>query len=107
MYNMSFTYENNLIRVQYSNSNIHIFDSYKIKRKQDMERILSIIQCASFNRGIFYTRRMNSWVREWKAHNVLYKLGIKKERAKGVNLNENESILRKFGYFILSLFYWK
>ena len=107
MYTISFTYENNLIRVQYSNSNIHIFDSYKIKRKQDMEKILSIIQCASFNRGIFYSRSQNSWIREWKAHNILYKLGIKKASTQHIDLSENESVLRRFGYFILSLFSWK
>ena len=107
MYTLSFAYENNLIRVKYDSSNIHIFNSHKIKRKQDMEKILSIIQCASFNRGIFYTRSTKSWVRKWKAHNILYKLGIKKERTKSVNLNEKETMLRKFGYFILSLFSWK
>ena len=104
MYTISIPFEGNLIQAEYNSSNIHIFNSYKIKRKRDMKRILMLIKCASFNRGIFYSRKEKSWIREWKAHNILYKLGIKKERTSSVDLNENESILRRFGYFILSLF---
>lgn len=107
MYNLAFMYEGKSISVKYNSRNIHIFDSHKIKRKRDMKGILKIVQYASFNRGIFYTRKMSSWIREWKAHNILYKLGIHKERTNSVDLNEKESVLRKIGYFILSLFYWK
>ena len=107
MYTISIPFEGKLIQAEYNNSNIHIFDSYKIKRKRDMKRILMLIRCASFNRGIFYSRNEKSWIREWKAHNILYKLGIKKASTQHTDLSENESVLRKFGYFILSLFYWK
>ena len=107
MYTISIPFEGNLIQAEYNSRNIHIFNSYKVKRKRDMKRILMLIRCASFNRGIFYSRKEKSWIREWKAHNILYKLGIKKERTESVDLNENESILRRFGYFILSLFSWK
>jgi hypothetical protein len=104
---MSIPFEGNLIQVEYNSNNIHIFNSYKIKRKRDMKRILMLIRYASFNRGIFYSRKEKSWIREWKAHNVLYKLGIKKVSTRHTDLNENESIFRRFGYFILSLFSWK
>ena len=107
MYIISIPFEGNLIQVEYNNSNIHIFNSYKIKRKRDMKRILMLIRCASFNRGIFYSQKEKSWIRKWKAHNILYKLGIKKVSTQHTNLYENESKLRKFGYFILSLFSWK
>ena len=72
MYSMSFKFENNLIQVHYNGHSISIFNSYKIKRKRDMRFILTLVECASFNRGIFYSRNQNSWIREWKAHNVLY-----------------------------------
>ena len=107
MYNLAFMYEGKSISIQYNSRNIHIFDSYKIKRKRDMKGILKIVQYASFNRGIFYTRKMSSWIREWKAHNILYKMGIKRTSSKDTDLCETESKKRRFIYFILSLFYWK
>ena len=107
MYTISFPLSGNLIQAEYNGHSISIFNSYKIKRKRDMKFILTLIECASFNRGIFYSRSQNSWIREWKAHNVLYKLGIQRKRTGSVDLNEDETILRKFGYFILSLFSWK
>lgn len=107
MYSMSFKYENNLIQVHYNRHSISILNSYKIKRKRDMRFILTLIECASFNRGIFYSRNQSSWIRDWKAHNVLYKLGIKNSKTKHITLNEKKSLLKRFGYFILSLFCWK
>lgn len=106
MYNMSVSFENNLIQIQYNSHNIHIIDSYKIKRKRDMKHILSIVRHASLNRGIFYLRKENSWIREWKAHNILYKLGLFKSHTKDTDLDEKENKKRRFCYFILSLFSW-
>ena len=104
MYNISLPFENSYIHIQFNSKNIHIIDSFRVKRKRDMEKLLSQVEYASFERGIFYSRDLESWIQEWKAHNVLYNLGICKERTKSVDLNENENKIRKFGYFILSLF---
>ena len=106
MYTISFPFSGNLIQAEYNGHSISIFNSYKIKRKRDMEFILTMIECASYNRGIFYSRSKSSWIREWKAHNILYKLGLFKKSTKDLDLYENESKLRRFGYFILSLFSW-
>ena len=51
-----------------------------------------------------YTRTLKSEYQEWKAHNFLYRMGIKRERTKRVDIDQNESKLRLFGYAILSLF---
>lgn len=107
MNTINFVYNGNLISVSFNQSNIHISDSYKLIKRTHMKDCLNIIRYASVNRGIFYSRSLNSWIREWKAHNILYKLGIYKERTSSVDLNEKESKLRRFGYFILSLFSWK
>ena len=105
MYNISIKIKNyGYIQILFNEKNIHIEDSYRIKDERDMKTILWIVQNASFNRGISYLRKRASWIREWKAHNLLYKLGIQKERTRSVDLNENESIYRRIGYFFLSLF---
>lgn len=44
---------------------------------------------------------------EWRAHNLLYSMGIEKERTRSVDLSINESWYKKIGYFILSLFYFR
>lgn len=67
-------------------SNIHIPDSYKIKSRKEMKRILKQIQseypeCNVFKRNIW------SLCSEWRAHNRLYRLNIESNRTKNVDLN--------------------
>ena len=104
MHKLSYFHKNTYLHISFDELNIHIEDSYQVKTKKEMEEILWIVKGASFNRGISYLRKRASWIREWKAHNLLYKLGIQKERTRSVDLNENESIYRRIGYFFLSLF---
>lgn len=107
MYSIELLHNGEFIRVILNKYNIHIEDSYQVVKRKDMKDFLSIILDASLNRGIFYSRKIRSWIREWKAHNLLYRLGIKKDRTGSVDLDECESKLRRFGYFILSLFSWR
>ena len=51
-----------------------------------------------------YTRTFESELREWKAHNFLYKIGYKRERTGSVDINQNEPLWRKIIYAVLSLF---
>lgn len=44
-------------------------------------------------------------INEWRAHNLLYKLGIEKDRTKSVDLNTDNSWYIKVLYTILSIFY--
>ena len=104
MFSISFMYEGSYLHIQYNKQNIHIEDSYRVKSKRDMQRILSIVEYASYNRGIFYARSQSSWIREWKAHNFLYKINYKREQVKNVDLNESEPLSKRIGYFFLSLF---
>mgnify|MGYP003296888632 CR=1 FL=1 len=105
MYQLSHFHKNTYLHISFDELNIHIEDSYQVKTKKEMEAILWIVEGASFNRGISYARKRASWIREWKAHNLLYKLGLFKSRTKSVDLNENESWFKRLGYFILSIFY--
>lgn len=67
-------------------NNIHIEDSYQIKSKPKMREVLYAIQhnhpeCSSFKRSY------KSLIAEWRAHNRLYRWGIKRDHTADVDLN--------------------
>lgn len=82
--------------------NCHIVDSYKITKKGDMRVFIS----ENLNEEPFTERSVESYVREWRAHNLLYELDFCRERTKDVDLNVDESIIKRIGYFILSMWYF-
>lgn len=81
--------------------NCHIVDSYKITDRKTMEDFVK----ENLSGEPFNCRSIKSYVREWRAHNLLYKWKIKIESSKDVDLDINESKWRRFCYFILSLLY--
>lgn len=96
---------NNLsLMVQYSKTNVHIKDSYTIKDDALKKKFLDLIIMKGKLLGFEYKRTFNSWLREWKAHNTLHNWDYKKERTADVDLNENESFLKRFIYSILAIF---
>ena len=87
--------------------NIHVEDSYLIKSKQQIREALDIIMQDSKYAELYdagFSRTKGSMVQEWAAHNVLYRWGIKKSGTKDVDLDQNETSLRKLGYAFLSAF---
>lgn len=92
------------LNVTYSNTNVHINDSYTVANK-DIDYWATRIMTYGAENGYVYARSAKSWVSEWKAHNLLFKWGIEPARTKDVDLNENETTIRKIGYFLLSLLY--
>lgn len=90
--------------VKYSTTNVHINNSYTIN-KSDIAAWVKLIKAVGAKNGYVYSRSEASWIEEWKAHNVLYKFGIQPSRTKDVDLNEDETALRKLGYCLLSKFY--
>ena len=73
-----------------------------IKDKKDGET--KTVSYYTTNTVFAYKRTIGSWLREWRAHNVLYKWGYQPDRTKSVDLNEDETQIRKIGYFLLSIF---
>lgn len=88
--------------VKYSTTNVHINNSYTIN-KSDIAAWVKLIKEAGIKNGYIYPRSESSWIREWKAHNLLFKMGIYPERTRDVDLELNEKALYKTAYFILSL----
>lgn len=92
------------LTIEYSEPNVHIYNSYAIS-KADIADWIEQIKSAGEENGYTYLRSNKSWEREWHAHNLLFKWGIKANRAKDVDLNEDESLLRRLLYWLLSLLY--
>ena len=98
-------YDDYVIEYCISSDNIHIADSYLITEVDDMYVILEDIREQAFSEGLEYNRSNESWANEWLAHNVMYSIGISRDRTASVDLDENESWWRKLLYALISLFY--
>ena len=88
------------VNIKYDNKNITIYDSYKIQNTEYMEVILSLFKLKT---GYKTERSMKSWIKEWKAHNRLYKLGLFKKHTVDCDLEENEKLHRLIIYQILGI----
>ena len=78
-----------------------IVDSYLVSTKEDKTKVLSVIR----NRApeAFGKRKDPGLLREWKAHNILYKIGYERARTKDVDFENDQDLLHTIGYAILSL----
>lgn len=98
-------YNNITLNVIHSLENIHIEDSYKIKKIKDMKNILNILrQNSNKTNSVIHSLTNFNMINEWRSHNLCYDLHILRSRTKDVDLNKN-SFLIKIIYFIVSLFY--
>ena len=86
------------IIIEYDAANIRILDSYKIRRKENM---LEVLIWFKLKTGFRSRRSMDSWIREWVAHNRLYKLGMFKGHTEDCDLEELEGWHRRVIYFII------
>ena len=90
------------IHITLSDSVITILDSYKVKRLKHMREVIDWVK--TYDTTVC-KRSWISLVSEWRAHNLLYWLGIEKDRTTHCDLN-NESSIRRVLYFIGSLVYF-
>lgn len=97
-----FIYKEFNLTVTIDPNNVHIEDSYQVKKKDDMLAIIEQIREIAAEQDITYKRSIKSWLNEWRAHNQLYLNGTKPERTRSVDLNEDESLLRRIIYWFLS-----
>ena len=102
---MTLKYGNFTVEYIISAKNVHIVNSYKIRKKTDMNGIVKAIRAEATKKGYKYKRSNSSWVTEWRAHNYLYDKGKERNRTASVDLNENEGTLKLLGYTALSILY--
>ena len=96
------------VQIDYDNLNIQIKDSYRINNALDLEMAVEDIMGSVYFEKLAaagYTRTSKSLIREWRAHNVLYRWGYEKERTGTVDFSQHESRFRRFCYFFLSWLY--
>ena len=84
------------VDVEITRQNIKIRNSFKVNNKETMLTILKIARNVAMKKGLTFKRTNQSWIKEWKAHNLLYKLHLFEENTRDTDLEENES---KFGLF--------
>lgn len=93
------------LEVIISPNNTQIKDSYLVRSRKDMKSILRQIQMPNFSNYACDRRTIKSMVREWCSHNLLYDLGLWKDRTRDVDLNYPTKWYEDVGYFVLSLLY--
>ena len=100
-------YKGNILEVCAYEYNTHIKDSYRIRNISDMDNILKLIRYEVTEDNYAINKRdIHNMINEWRAHNLLYSLGIMKDRTKSVDLNINQSWYVTLSYKVLSLFYF-
>ena len=95
-----------ILKVHASENNTTIFDSYLVKSPWDMESIIYYIKAETSDEYAVNKRNIPGMIYEWRVHNLLYSLGIKRDRTKDVDLNINQPWYIKAAYTILSPFYF-
>ena len=85
-------------KIIYSKYNTKIMDSYKIK---EIEKYVDLIIEERIKLKYPITRSKSSYIAEWKAHNKLYRLRIKRTHTKDVDLEENINKCQEICYKIL------
>ena len=76
------------LNISYSDDNTHVENSYLV---EDIGFEVGSIIRERYLRKLQITRTYESYVREWKGHNRLYKLHLFRSHTKDVDLNENNS----------------
>lgn len=87
----------NGVKIKYNEEYVTIFNSYKV----DGKRMRGILEGFRASTGYESKRSVGSWIREWRTHNFLYKLGLFREHTKNCDLEENVNLLFRIIYFIL------
>lgn len=98
-------YNDLALRVIATEDNTNIEDSYRVKNYLDMVNILTMIQEECDSSLAINKRGLCGMVNEWRVHNLLYSLGIQRDRTKSVDLNIGQPWYVKVAYFLISPLY--
>lgn len=88
------------MNVEYTKKKTTIFDSYLMKNVS--KEVKEIIEKRK-EKGYKTNRTLNSYIRETKAHNRLYKLGLFRKHTKNTDLEENIKLWKEIAYFIIGI----
>ena len=88
------------MNIEYNKKKTTIYDSYLMKNVS--KEVKEIIKERK-EKGYKTNRSLNSYIRETKAHNRLYKLGLFKTHTKNTDLEENIKLWKEIAYFIIGI----
>lgn len=88
------------MNVEYTKKKTTIFDSYLMKNVS--KEVKEIIKERK-EKGYKTNRTLISYIRETKAHNRLYRLGLFKKHTKNTDLEENIKLWKEIAYFIIGI----
>lgn len=86
---------------------LHIENSHLITGKNAIRKTLDFIRTTHMYeklKAAGYTRTPESEYQEWRAHNILYRIGYEPDRTGNVDIDQNEPKWRRFVYALLSIF---
>ena len=98
----TFEYKGMTIQVKFSAKNVHIVDSYKVRKVADMKAIIKLIKAESKKQGFKYKRSDSSWLTEWKAHNYMYDKNVERNRTASVDLEEGLGLAKSLSYSLMA-----
>jgi len=93
-------------RVVISYGNTHIYDSYLIRRKDDMREFLGTIREKCNPDMAVAVRSLTSQICEWRAHNLFYYLHVFRSRTRDVDLERLQPWWREAFCRVISFFYF-
>ena len=88
------------MNIEYNKKKTTIYDSYLMKNVS--KEVKEIIKERK-EKGYKTNRTLNSYIRETKAHNRLYKLGLFKNHTKNTDLEENIKLWKEITYSIIGI----
>ena len=87
-------------------TNTHIQDSCLVKSKDDIRCFLQKLRDESPAEMAVNQRDLESQVREWRAHNLFYKLHVFRSRTHDVDLELEQTWYRELFCRVVSFFYF-
>lgn len=89
------------MEINYSPYNTKVINSYLLSTTKAIKEEVEWIKENRKARGYKVNRTTNSYVREWKGHNRLYKWNIRRSHTKDVDLNEEQNLFEKIIWLII------
>ena len=87
-----------VVEIEYDAGNVRIVESWRVNNRKAMRCILEYFREKT---GYKSRRSIGSWVREWKAHNRMYRIGWFESHTRDCDLEELESWYRRVVYWFI------
>lgn len=99
-------YKGNVYRITCTERSTYIEKSYRCKSIADMKMVIRLCRAKGLMPHMaIQTRTTAGMVIEWRAHNLLYALGICPSWSQSADLKSSRKWYAKIGYFALSCLY--